>query len=283
MATAVEKVAEEVLDVADAVLDDASEAVDTARGFDFRAFGAGISFGAVVGAGICYLVVNKRLRTKYDAIADEEIAGMKRHYDKKLRSLEIQSEKKTIDEVAQDLGYATEGDGKVAYHRVGSEPDKASDTITPEPELKNVFENDDDPEVEMTESWNMEKEIASRSAAEPYVIHRDEYNEGVTGDVPFDQYTLTYFEGDDVLCREDDQIIADQDEVVGLGNLAKFGHGSGDPNVVYIRNEKLKVDIEVTHSDGKYAQEVAGFTEDELQHSSMRRRLPRRSEYDAND
>jgi len=94
------------------------------------------------------------------------------------------------------------------------------------------------------------------------------------------QFTLTYFEGDDVLCKDDDTVIRDQDATVGLGNLSKFGHGSGDPNIVYVRNEELKVDLEIVHSDGKYAVDVAGFKEDELQHSSMRRRSPRRSEYD---
>ena len=143
--------------------------------------------------------------------------------------------------------------------------------------VQNVFVNNG--KVDIEEEWDYEVETAQRSEELPYVIHRDEYNNETPDG--FDQYTLTYFEGDDVLCRDDDTVIEDQDSVVGLGNLTKFGHGSGDPNIVYVRNHELRVDLEVVHSDGKYATEVHGFQDDELQHSSMRRRSPRRSEYDA--
>lgn len=289
MATAVEEVAQEVLDAADSVLEEASEAVDAAREWNGRDVGLGIIFGLgtgiAVGAFGSVWILGKRLKTKYEELAEAEIADMRTYYNKKLRSLELQGEKKTLDEVSKDLGYAIEGrdgGGQVPYHKVGSEPDKPEEPGDEEaPIVENVFVNNgDDPEVEMEEAWDYDAEAAKRAPEVPYVIHRDEYNETPDG---YDQYTLAYFEGDDVLCKEDDSVVEDQDEVIGLGNLSRFGHGSGDRNIVYIRNEKLKVDLEVVHSDGKYAQQVHGFSEDELQHSSMRRRLPRRSEIDDSD
>lgn len=286
MATAVEEAIDVAADAAEAVAEESTQVAEAMREWSGRDVGLGVFFGLGVGvtAGVfsAYFLMSKRLQTKYEAIADEEIAGMKAHYDSKIRALDNREEKKTLDQVAQELKYATDGKdggGRVPYHLAGSEPDKPVETV-----VQNVFvEHENDPEIEMEEGWNYEEEVKTRTMEVPYVIHRDEHHEGPPGNEEYEKYTLTYFEGDDVLCKEDDTIIHDQDEVIGLGNLSKFGHGSGDPNIVYIRNDKLKVDLEVVHSDGKYGVEVAGFKEDELQHSSMKRRLPRRSEYDADN
>lgn len=282
MATAVEEAIDVAADAAEAVSEEAAGAAAELRGWNPKEGGLfllGTVLGLAGGVAIGWGVASKRLRTTYEQKADEEIAGMKEHYDSKLKALDNKQEKTTLDTVVKDLEYATQGDdggGKIPYHKAGSEPDK------PEPEVQNVFENAvEDPEVEMSDGWDYALEVAGRTPDVPYVIHRDEYNEESQETEGYDQYTLTYFEGDDVLCRDDDTVITDQDGTVGLGNLAKFGHGSGDPNIVYIRNEELKVNLEVVHSDGKYAVEVAGFKEDELKHSSMRRRSPRRSEYDS--
>lgn len=286
MATAVEGAIDVAADAAEVVAEESAQVAAATRGLNPRNVGflfGGLGVGIFVGSFGTHVLLSKMLKTRYEKIADEEIASMKEHYDNRLRALNNKEEKATLDDVAKDLKYATEGEdggGKIAYHRIGSEPDKTQDPDAP-PVVQNVFvQNSEDPEVPMEPGWNYAEEVSNRQPGVPYVIHRDEYQEGIDGDVQFEQFTLTYFEGDDVLCRDDDTVITDQDATVGLGNLAKFGHGSGDPNIVYIRNEELKVDLEIVHSDGKYAVDVAGFKEDELQHSSMRRRSPRRSEYD---
>lgn len=291
MATVTEKAIEVAADAAEEVAEESTQVAEAMREWNGRDVGLGITFG--LGAGIAigafgsFFVLSKKLKTKYEQIADEEIANMKAHYDAKLRALENREEKATLESVKKDIDVRTEegdeGGGHTPYHTMyapgGSEPEKA-----PDPTVVNIFNNNnDDPEVEMTDGWDIEAELAFRAAnpGEPYVVHRNEHEEGPEGPEEYEKFTLTYFEGDDVLCKEDDSIIEDQDGVVGLVNLSRFGHGSDDPNIVYIRNDKLKVDLEVVHSDGKYASEVAGFKDDELQHSSMRRRSPRRSDIDS--
>jgi hypothetical protein len=270
------KVAEKAIDVvADAAEEIAGESAEIAvatRGLSPRDVGilfGGIGVGAAVGFAGGYFLLRHKLELKYENFADKEIAGMKEHYNAKLRALEGQEEKKTLDELTKELQYAQEAndlEGKIPYHKVGSEPDK------PVVETLNVF---DQPEPEIEEEIDVYS--LPRDPEVPYIIHKDEYD--ITPD-GYEQYTLTYFEGDDVLSDDRDRVIEDQDKTVGLGNLSKFGIGSGDPNIVYIRNEELKVDIEVVHSDGKYATEVHGFQDDELKHSSMRRRPPRRFDDD---
>jgi hypothetical protein len=99
-------------------------------------------------------------------------------------------------------------------------------------------------------------EIASRTPGEPYVVSRDEFMEHE--DDSFNQVTLTFYAGDNVLADDQDEVIFDVDDLVGEDNLNRFGHGSNDPNVVYIRNERLTLDIEVLQSHGEFAVEVLG-------------------------
>jgi hypothetical protein len=143
------------------------------------------------------------------------------------------------------------------------EPDEVLETDT-----RNVFDD-----AELVDEWDAHKERAGRSPTIPYVIHRDERDD----DAAYDEVTYTYYEGDDVLCNERDEIISqeDRDRLIGEVNLEKFGHGSGDPYVVYIRNDQLEIDYEIVKSTKSYAEEVRGITDQDLSHSSMSRRKGR--------
>lgn len=144
-----------------------------------------------------------------------------------------------------------------------------TETITSEhvePEHNNIFANDDE--------WNYEEELAKRSSTEPYVLHKDEF---YADESKFPQHTLTYYEGDDTLADEDNNVIYNKHMVIG--DALKFGHGSGEQNVVYIRNERLRAEYEVFKESGLYAMEVLGLSMDEegakignhLRHSGVRK------------
>lgn len=213
------------------------------------------AISAASGAIAGYYVAQKRLESKYSKIAEEEIAEMRAHY---LAKEKASAEKKpTIDEVMEEQGYTSKLEGPEETVYVKVEP--AED----EPEVQNIFE---DP-------WDYEEELKNRRPDVPYVIHKDEY---FGQEAEYTQVSVTYYEGDDVLCDERDAVIEDQDATVGLGNLARFGHGSGDPNIVYVRNVELEIEYEIVHSDGKYAIEVHGFSDDELKHSD---RIQRRHQH----
>jgi hypothetical protein len=235
----------------------------------------GVAILLVGGACICaavggYFFAMRRLETKYKKIADDEIADMKAHYRAKEQELdEKKAEKAPLDEVMREHGYTTkmEGPDETVWVKVDPSVEDDEDSVADIPdssgvsEVQNVFYN--------AEAWDYKVELANRSEDVPYVIHRDEY---FGEETPFEQITLTYYEGDDVLADSHDTPIDDQDAMVCLGNLAKFGHGSGDPNIVYVRNHELELEIEIVHSDGKFAEEVHGFSDDELRHSDRRHR-----------
>lgn len=121
------------------------------------------------------------------------------------------------------------------------------------------------------EGWDMDEEVRHRTIDRPYVVHRDEFFEEGRDD--YSQRQLTYYNGDDTLVDEDNHPIEHHVRVVGE---MKFGHGSGDPNVVYIRNEKLKAEYEIFLEAGQYRIEVLGLGPDigEVKHSGIKR-MPR--------
>jgi len=125
--------------------------------------------------------------------------------------------------------------------------------------------------------WDYEEEKKNRDSLAPYVIHMDEF---WSNEMEFAQHTWTYYEGDDVMVDEEDVVVYNHDQKVGE---LKFGHGSGDPNTVYIRNEKMKMEMEVLREEGLYSIEVMGMEvdhgEDEnVEHSNTRKQKRSRND-----
>jgi hypothetical protein len=110
----------------------------------------------------------------------------------------------------------------------------------------NVFKSNDD-------QWDYEAELAVRNENAPYVIHRDEF---VLEEMGYEQTTVTYYAGDDIMTDVNDVPIYNHASMI---HPLKFGHGSGDQNVVYIRNESLELEWEVLLHNGRYAVEVLGL------------------------
>lgn len=136
---------------------------------------------------------------------------------------------------------------KVAYHEMAA-PAKV------ELERVNVFKK-----IELFEEEVVEEEVRDRTEEAPYIISAEEYFQN---EEDFDQRTLTYYEGDMVLCDEEDKIINDIDVLVGDNNIPRFGHRSGEAHLLYVRNHSIEMEFEIHRSTGKYSVEVAGLDDD---------------------
>jgi hypothetical protein len=242
------------------VIDEVAESTSTTGGKILLVLG-GVCLGAVTG----YIFAKKQLEAKYKKMAEEEIDEIRAHY---LAKQQASSEKKPLDEVMEEHGYKTklEGPDETIFMKIEpeGEPEEPEEPEEAE-ETQNVFVPPD------IQPWSYEEELKARAAnpGVPYVISRDEFGEDEPGYV---QEHLTYFEGDDVLADSHDTPVDDMDAMICLGNLLKFGHGSGDPSVVFVRNDDLQLDIEICHSSGKFSEIVHGVSDDELRHSMRRRR-----------
>jgi hypothetical protein len=295
--SAPEVATELVADVAEEVAEVATNVAEVSRGLAGRDLGlvfGGFVVGAGVGGGAAYYFLKGKLQTKYSMLAAEEISTMRQHYADKVVALEAQVGKKDLGELVREHGYRDDEDEEETPVRSSSPPMAVSppaavteaaeaaaqddgieeppqdgnmvdgDPVTDEPATRNIFR--DQPKVEHEWDWAAEK--AQRSPLRPYVIHREEREEQQA----YDSVTYTYYEQDDVLCNERDEIIdeTDREKIVGETNLERFGHGSDDPYIVYVRNNQLSMDIEVVRSPNSYAEEVHGL-EPTIQHSDRRR------------
>lgn len=118
-------------------------------------------------------------------------------------------------------------------------------------EMVNVF-----PIPDTYDGWDYTIEMQRRDPRSPYVIHRDEFfNDEMGFGAAGDQRTFTWYAGDDILTDESDIPIYNSYERVGE---LKFGYGSGDPSIVYIRNEKEEEEYEIVMDDGSYQTIVLG-------------------------
>lgn len=237
--------------------------------------------GIVVGLSVGFFIAKKRLEAKYRKQADEEIDEIREIYREKTRKLEgavkvdPKGEKEPLKEVLEKAGY-TEDEGLGYTEAEQAAINEAKLRAGEDDIVHNIFRSGD--EIRTTshlEGWDWDVENQIREEAEgdvPYVLHRDEYNSNESG---YDQISLTYFEGDDVLCDDHDTPVDDQDAMVGLGNLAKFGHGSGDPKVVFVRNNELELEIEIVHSDDKFSEQRRGIPTDQPPPSDPRHRRSR--------
>lgn len=139
-------------------------------------------------------------------------------------------------------------------------PEMLSDD-EPVQETETEISKEDNPDVVVTvsseitedEDWDWEEELSKRTETEPYILQMEEfYND----EKSYHQVSLTYYAIDDIMVDEDDAPVYNYLTVTGE---LKFGHGSGDPNVVYVRNDKNRAEYEITRLDALYSREVLGL------------------------
>lgn len=247
------------------------------------------AFSTTVGVIAGSILTKRRLMTKLDETLEQEIAETRAHlatvYKKDLSPAEavellIPAEDRPKQETmvaaksamrayqGEKVNVVTSSEGLInpVDKIVPVEPVVIIEeaTIVRNIFVDNVALNDED--------FDLEEERLARRNGIPYVVTREEYDENPD---QYEQISLTYFGYDDVLVDDDEKSIDNIEDYVGKHNLQRFGHGSGDPKVVYIRNELKEMDYEVLRSDGSYAEEVLGLTSDDdshLEHSSRSRR-----------
>lgn len=220
----------------------------------------------VLGSTISAFVTHKVMKTKFEELLDKEIAEAKIYYSKLYKTdewsdPEVLAAKYLEEQTAndeEDIDHEAIADkAETIMSNYSSKFKKgASDANNPERAeiiVKNIFDR------ESIGEFNYDHEVKQRSRNAPYIITHVEF---MQSELEFDQDTLTYFVQDKVLSESNDEYVRDVDEVVGIANLERFGHGSDDINVVYIRNEKTRMEYEILRSDGSYAKEVHGIDPD---------------------
>jgi hypothetical protein len=103
----------------------------------------------------------------------------------------------------------------------------------------------------------LEEEAATKKKEGPYVVSLEEH---VALRNSYGSEILMYYEEDDVLVsdEEDDVLPNHGADIIGEDALTSFGEASQDPDIVYIRNERVGIDYEVIRSHKSYSEMVLG-------------------------
>lgn len=158
--------------------------------------------GAAVGSAVTWRV----LKTKYEQIANEEIASVKEIYAMKNNKEESEEE---------------------------SDDDDYDDTVD-EDDIKNLAD------IISRNGYNDEetiKEGIKKMNNGPYVISPDEYDEN-----DYETETLYYYPNG-VLTDVYDNVIEDIDEIIGMDSLKHFGEYEDDS--VFVRDDESEIDYEI--------------------------------------
>lgn len=206
-------------------LEEVAEATRSLTAYPAGFFFAGLITGAAIGFYYGHRMFKEKIRDEAFRESQAELEKIREEYQ--IRTAAVR--KPAVDDLIKEKGYVPA-------------------SSVPEPEVVEV-----DPRVDG--DWNWEEEIASRNPDEPYVIHLREFEEPNDG---YSRVNYTYYAGDDVLVDEDEHPLPHGDLIVGQQNL-KFGHGTEDPDTVFVRNDKLELLMEISRSPGIYEEDVLGL------------------------
>lgn len=236
-----------------------------------------------------YFFATKRLKSYYEQLSTEEIADAKEFYAN-LNKVSVDGSSLSPQDVMEQRHGADAAEALRVYQggdEKGFPEGTPYDDLVDERQIQKIEKSikvektiSSDGAVDVKESINVfvddtfdievEKEL--RTNTRPYIITHDEY---FAAEKDYDTQSLTYYETDDTLCDEHDRPMDEINGTVGDDHLARFGSGSKDKNIVYVRNERLETDYEIVRSPGSYLEEVLDLKPEEssaLKHSDNRDR-----------
>lgn len=145
------------------------------------------------------------------------------------------------------------------YNKIYKSETRPSDMIKEVDTKMMDMDSSSDDEVELPE---FEQDIHDE-----YNLEKVEGNfEIFLGDNPQDFVTVIFYEGDNTLCDDGEQIIPYPEDVVGmvaLNRLIEGGPGA-ENGVIFVRNIKTAINYEVVLDAGAYSQTVLGIFESHL-------------------
>lgn len=179
--------------------------------------------GATVGAATAWVCLRKR----YEQIAQEEIDSVKAAFAEKKP---VFTNENRIDEQAENQHKADIAKLKPDLVNYAAKLQEEGYVNYTEHSKKNTEEKKEDPMPDT-----------------PYVISPDEF--GASDN--YAQISLVYYDGDEVLADEEDEIVEDIAGTVGEDFAEHFGEYEDDS--VFVRNDRLRCDYEICKDNRSYA------------------------------
>lgn len=217
----------------------------------------GVGIGVLVG----YKFAEKRLGERFEQRLEDETADMREFYTN------VRQKYNTPEEAAAALIPMEEGiiedprakTQKVQYHKIVKKEKYDGDGL-------DEFTQEG---VESCEIETVHKNVFDEQPSDgPRIITQDQFMANDTG---YEQATLTFYAKGGVLTDQRDDVIDNSEDVVGKLAVHHFGEGSSDPNVVHVRNDKIKMEFEILRSERSYEEDVLGQDHTETPDQRVRR------------
>jgi hypothetical protein len=222
----------------------------------FLAIAAG-GVGAAGGIVIGYKIAERNLTVQFEERLLKETDAMRIYYQQTTKKFATPQEaaadlipagtvlkEEPVDPDAQARHILEQ----VAYHKIVQKNYAKPDEETQEPADEELFPPQDET-------------ITSNVFEDPKIISQGEFMENPT---EYAQSTLTYYEVDQVLTDERDNVIENKVGTIGSpGIFSMFGMDSSDPNTVHVRNPRLQMEFELVRHRGSYAKEILGLDDHE--------------------
>lgn len=181
-------------------------------------FSLGFIIGAASGATVAWYL----LKDKYETLAQEEIDSVKEVFARREQEMKDETVKRNVAEGIKD-----------------------SDRT--KPDLKEYAEQLKKNGYTRYSDLSADDEGVSDKQTKPYVIPPEQFGD----DENYDQISLTYYAGG-VLADENDEVIDDVEETVGIESLNHFGEYEDDS--VFVRNDTRKCDYEILLDQRTYSE-----------------------------
>jgi hypothetical protein len=214
------------------------------KGKLIAAFVGGIGLGGVVGWAITADLYEQKLKEQeervdilqalWESSQEEQVA----HYD---AQVEV-----TRDEKVEPENPPEQNSGETAVTDEQQETNEATTEAT-RTHLQELIDKYSANPEDRDEFVN-KAAGAVNSNDPPFVIDRGTYAFDDEGQY-YDKTTVTYYPSHRVLLDEDDEVVDEPGIVVGWRNLSRFGDESEDPDVVFVRNRRLRTDYEVVKDE----------------------------------
>ncbi len=181
-------------------------------------FSLGFIIGAASGATVAWYL----LKDKYETLAQEEIDSVKEVFARREQEMKDETVKRNVAEGIRD-----------------------SDRT--KPDLKEYAEQLKKNGYTRYSDLSADDEGVSDKQTKPYVIPPEQFGD----DEEYEQISLTYY-ADGVLADENDEVIEDVEDAVGIDSLNHFGEYEDDS--VFVRNDARKCDYEILLDQRTYSE-----------------------------
>lgn len=217
---------------------------------------------AVIGAGIGALVTWRLLKAHYEEITQDEIDSVKLHYAKLFKEGEHADLEGLVAKYktkVNRLGYSGEksDDSNVTDEEaesVDDTPSNSDEETDDDDDNDETYDDDLKEPDEVRNIWRFAKDHP-HPEDEAYVITFDQYNDEHDD---YDKGDLTYYEGDDILVDSQESPIDDVEGLIGPDALTRFGDGSKSRDIVYVRNDRISMDFEISRDERSYTEHIIG-------------------------